>query len=146
MINWFSVNFVVTVISFLVISSQNAAAFIESHQPSNAILLSQNPMTKPSDADLKKAELLYRSGLEKAQQYLYPEAVQDFSEAIKIHPLFTTAYISRAQNQPITDEGRKLAIQDFKMVIEIHKSQGTLESIPLMEQEIKTLESEMGQK
>jgi hypothetical protein len=103
-------------------------------------------MPHPSDADLKKVDLLCRSGLEKAQQRLYTEAVQDFSEAIKIHPLFTTAYVLRAQMQPITDEGRKLAIQDFKTVIEIHKSQGTLESIPLMEQEIKTLESEMGQK
>jgi tetratricopeptide (TPR) repeat protein len=146
MINQSSINLVVTVISSLVISSQNAEAFTESRPPSNAILLSQNTMTKPSDADLKKADLLYRSGLEKAQQRLYPEAVQDFSEAIKIHPLFTAAYVSRAQMQPITDEGRKLAIQDFKTVIEIHKSQGTLESIPLMEQEIKTLESEMGQK
>jgi tetratricopeptide (TPR) repeat protein len=145
MIKRFSINLVVAVISSLVIGNQNAGAFTESHQPSNAIFLSQSTMTKPSDADLEKANVLYRSGLEKAQQRLYPEAVKDFSEAIKIHPLFKAAYVSRAQMQPITDEGRKLAIQDFKTAIEINKSQGTLESIPLLEQEIKTLESEMGQ-
>jgi hypothetical protein len=102
-------------------------------------------MTNPSDPDLKKAELLYRRGLEKAQQRLYPEAVKDFSEAIKINPVFRAAYVSRANAQPITDEGRTLAIQDFKMVIEMHRTQGTVESIPLLEQEIQTLEREMGQ-
>jgi hypothetical protein len=43
-------------------------------------------MTNPSDSDLKKAELLYRRGLDKAQQRLYPEAVKDFSKAIKAIP------------------------------------------------------------
>jgi tetratricopeptide (TPR) repeat protein len=128
-----------------VISSQNAWAFTESHQSSNAIFLSQNTMTNPSGTDLKKANLLYQSGSEKAQQGLYPEAVKDFSEAIKIHPLFTAAYVARGQMQPITDEGRKLAIQDFKKAIEIYKSQGALESIKLIEQEMKLVESEMGQ-
>jgi tetratricopeptide (TPR) repeat protein len=85
------------------------------------------------------ARELYQQGHNKGRRGLYKEAVEDFTQAIKINPDFAEAYIARGHaRNGVGDKPGQL--QDFQKAVDIYRARGELQRADMLLQRTQKLQ------